>query len=52
MLEKNPENLLSESEDEEYNLLEGLQLALADDDSDLEEVETELPESDVEIDEK
>ena len=41
-LETIPENLLSESEDEEYDLLEDLQSALAEDDSDLEEVETEL----------
>ena len=52
LLETIPENLLSDSEDEEYDLLEDLQSALAEDDSDLEEVETELPESDVEIDEK
>ena len=52
MLETIPENLLSESEDEEYDLLEDLQSALAEDDSDIEEVEDELPDSDVEIDEK
>ena len=52
LLETIPENLLSESEDEEYDLLEDLQLALAEDDSDIEEVEAELPDSDVEIDEK
>ena len=52
LLETISENLLSESEDEEYDLLEDLQSALAEDDSDIEEVETELPDSDVEIDEK
>ena len=52
LLETIPENLLSESEDEEYYLLEDLQSALAEDDSDFEEVETELPDLDVEIDEK
>ena len=40
LLETIPENLLSESEDEKYDLLEDLQSALAEDDSDLAEVET------------
>ena len=51
-LETNPENLLSDSEDEESDLFEDLQAILTEDDSDPEEVETELPESDVEVDEK
>ena len=52
LLETIPENLLSDSEDEECDLFEDLQAILTEDDSDLEEVETELPESDVEMDEK
>ena len=52
LLETIPENLLIDSEDEECDLLEDLQATLREDDSDLEEVETELPGSDVEIDEK
>ena len=52
LLETIPENLLSDSEDEECDLLEDLQSILTEDDSDLEEVEAELPESDVEMDEK
>ena len=52
MLETIPENLLSDSEDEECDLFEDLQAILTEDDSDPEEVETELPESDAEIDEK
>ena len=52
LLETIPENLLSESDDEEYNLLEDLQAALADDDSENDEVDMELPNSDEEIEEK
>ena len=52
LLETIPENLLSESEDEEYDLVEDLKSALAGDDSDLEEVESKVPDSDVQIDEK
>ena len=52
LLETIPENLLSESDDDEYNLLDDLQTALADDDSDDEEVDDELPNSDEEIEEK
>ena len=52
LLETIPENLLSDSEDEEYDLFEDLQAILTEDDSDPEEVETELPESDTEVDEK
>ena len=51
-LETIPENLLSDSEDEESDLFEDLQAILTEDDSDPEEVETELPESDAEVDEK
>ena len=52
ILETIPENLLSESDDEEYNLLEDLQAALADGDSENDEVDMELPNSDEEIEEK
>ena len=52
LLETIPENLLSDSEDEEYDLFDDLQATLTEDDSDPEEVETELPESDTEVDEK
>ena len=52
LLETIPENLLSDSEDEEGDLFEDLQAILTEDDSDLEEVEAELPESDAEMDEK
>ena len=50
LLESIPEDLLSESEDEEYDLLKDLQSALAEDDSEFEEVESEPPDSDVEVD--
>ena len=46
LLETIPENLLSDSDDEEGNLFEDLQAILTEDDSDVEEVEAELPESD------
>ena len=52
LLETIPENLLSESDDDEYSLLEDLQTALADDDSEDDEVDNELPHSDEEIEEK
>ena len=52
LLESIPENLLSESEDEEYDLLEDLQSAVAEDDPEFEEVDIEVPDSDVEVDEK
>ena len=52
LLETIPEDLLSESNDEEYSLLEDLQAALADDDSENEEADMELPDSDEEIEEK
>ena len=52
LLETIPENLLSESDDDEYSLLDDLQSALADGDSDDEEVDDELPISDEEIEEK
>ena len=52
LLETIPENLLSDSEDEEYDLFDDLQATLTEDDSDPEKVETELPESDTEVDEK
>ena len=52
ILETIPENLLSDSDDEEYNLLEDLQAALADDDSENDEVDMELPNSDEELEEK
>ena len=52
LLESIPENLLSESEDEEYDLLEDLQSAFAEDDPEFEEVDIELPDSDVEVNEK
>ena len=52
LLETIPENLLSESDDDEYSLLDNLQTALADDDSADEEVDDELPHSDEEIEEK
>ena len=52
LLETIPENLLSDSDDEEYCLLEDLQAALADDDSENDEVDMELPNSDEEIEEK
>ena len=52
LLQTIPENLLSDSEDEECDLFEDLQTILTEDDSDIEEVEAELPESDVEMDEK
>ena len=52
LLETIPENLLSGSEDEECDLFEDLQTILTEDDSDIKEVEAELPESDVEVDEK
>ena len=52
LLETITENLLSESDDDEYNLLDDLQTALADDDSDDEEVDDKLPNSDEEIEEK
>ena len=48
LLETIPENLLSESDDDEYSLLDDLQTALADDDSD-DEVDNELLNSDEEI---
>ena len=51
LLETIPENILSDSEDEECDLFEDLQTILTDD-SDIEEVEAELPESDVEVDGK
>ena len=51
-METIPENLLSESDDDEYSLLEDLQTALADDDSEDDEVDNELPNSDEEIEEK
>ena len=51
LLETILENLLSDSEDEECDLFEDLQAILTDD-SDLEEAEIELPESDAEMDEK
>ena len=44
--------MLSESDDDEYSLLEDLQTALADDDSEDDEVDNELPHSDEEIEEK
>ena len=47
-----PENLLSESGDEEYDLLEDLQSTFVEDDSEFEKVETELPDSDGEVNEK
>ena len=52
LLETIPENLLSESDDDEYSLLDDLQTALADDDSEDEEIDNELPNSDEEIEEK
>ena len=52
LLETIPENLLSESDDDEYSLLDDLQTALADDDSEDDEVDNELPNSDEEIEEK
>ena len=52
LLETIPENLLSESDDDEYSLLEDLQTALADDDSEDDDVDNELPHSDEEIEEK
>ena len=52
MLESIPENLLSESENEEYDLLEALQSTVVEDNSEFEEAETELPDSDVEVNEK
>ena len=52
LLETIPENLLSDSDDEEYSLLEDLQAALADDDSENDEVDMELPNSDEEIEGK
>ena len=52
LLETIPENLLSESNDDEYSLLDDLQSALADDDSEDEEVDDELPNSEEEIEEK
>ena len=52
LLETIPENLLSESDDDEYSLLDNLQTALADDDSENEEVDDELLNSDEEIEEK
>ena len=52
LLETIPENLLSESDDDEYSLLEDLQTTLADDDSEDDEVDNELPNSDEEIEEK
>ena len=48
LLETISENLLSESDDDEYSLLDNLQTALADDDSE-DEVDDELPNSDEEI---
>ena len=41
-----------DSDDEEYSLLEDLQAALAEDDSENYEVDMELPNSDEEIEEK
>ena len=52
LFETIPENLLSESNDDEYSLLEDLQTALADDDSEDDEVDMELPNSGEEIEEK
>ena len=52
LLETIPENLLSESDDDEYSLLDDLKTALADDDSEDEEVDDELPNSDEEIEGK
>ena len=52
LLETIPENLLNESDDEEYSLLEDLQTALADDDSENDEINMELPNSDEELEEK
>ena len=52
LLETIPENLLSDSDDEEYSLLEDLQAALADDDSENDEVDMELPNSDEELEDK
>ena len=52
LLETIPENLLSDSDDEEYSLLEDLEAALADDDSENDEVDMELPNSDEELEEK
>ena len=52
LLETISENLLSESDDDEYSLLEDLQTALADDDSEDHEVDNELPHSDEEIEGK
>ena len=52
LLETIPKNLLSESDDDEYSLLDDLQTALADDDSEDDEVGNELPNSDEEIEEK
>ena len=52
LLETIPENLLSESDDDECSLLEDLQTALADDHSEDDEVDNELPNSDEEIEEK
>ena len=52
LLETIPENLLSELDDDEYSLLDGLQTALADDDSEDDEVDNELPNSDEEIEGK
>ena len=51
-LETIPENLLSDSDDEEYSLLEDLQATLADDDSENDEVDMELSNSDEELEEK
>ena len=51
LLETVPEDLLSESEDEAYDILEELQTTLIEDDSEFEEVDTELPDSDTEINE-
>ena len=52
LLETIPENLLSESDDDEYSLLDDLQAALADNDFEDDEVDNELPNSDEEIEEK
>ena len=51
ILETIPENLLSESDGDEYSLLEDLQTTLADNSED-DEVVNELPTSDEEIEEK
>ena len=52
LLESIPEDLLSESHDEEYDLLDDLQSAFAEDDFEFGEVETELPDSDIDVNEK